>query len=441
MSEYVNTNLSAMLHFGYVIDWPGRPPRLPFSIETLEAARAERATLSRLSEDAVCDYGIDLWKRVCRRVLDSRDGPFVLPLSAGLDSRAVLAGLVSQGARDIRTVTYGVPGSYDYEIAPAIAQAVGMSNERIDLRDIEVDRDCIDAIAREPGRVSFLIDMYFNRVISDRFGTEPTYLNGYLGDVLAGKYVGGGESDSWDAALRHFAKTNRHSRTEVLTHPDIQPTDCLPQEPFVDASLLSYDDQLGYTLRQECLMRPIVMRAGYDCVAPMLDPEWEAFMLALNKAQRDDRYLFKQMFQRGFPQLFSLPTAVNGGLPLSASPNAVRRHERRVKRRRRLRAKLSKVFPALDVPLGNRGWKYIDFKRDITGRKDLAALFEHAMHEIDQAALAPWINATGLWKEHVAGTENHGKALGVLLNLAVLHRNRPDVLRETDASSSTVPPG
>ncbi|GAB3680696.1 asparagine synthase-related protein [Salinisphaera aquimarina] len=416
------TDINGLLHYGYFVDWPYEPPKLPFSQATLEAARDERSTLAALDESALCDHGIRLWKQVCRRLLDSRSGPFVVPLSAGLDSRAILAGMADQGAPNLQTVTFGVPGSFDYEIAPDVARQAATPHERIDLRTIAVETGRIDGIVQEPGRSSFLLDMYFNRAISDRYGPDCTYLSGYVGDVLAGKNLRDSQSVDWEQARSRFAHKNRHSRTATLTHPDAQTTALLPEHPYVSADLMAFDEQLDYAVRQECLMRPIVMRPDYDSIAPMLDEEWVIFMLALSRDQRQGRRLFVQLFQRGFPALFSLPTTANGGLPLTASARAVQTHQRRLKRRRRLLSKLSRLMPSITVPLGNRSWQYIDFKQGLNKRADLTALFDRGMQRIDRANWAPWIDAQGLLREHRDGVADHGKALSVLLNLDIVTR-------------------
>src|SRR5699024_800372 len=182
------------------------------------------------------------------------------------------------------------------------------------------------------------------------YGPGCSYLSGYLGDVLAGKNLGRENSRTWNEARRRFAARNRYSRTAWLLPPGVEPESLLPATPFVDDDLLGFDEQLDYAVRQECMMRTNVMRADYHCVAPMLDPEWVSFMLALDDGQRHDRYLFKKMFMRGFPNLFSLPTTVNGGLPLAASAGRIARHKRSLKRRRRLRLRARRLWPSVAVP-------------------------------------------------------------------------------------------
>lgn len=409
-----------MLHYGYPLQSAEQPLNLPFDNAVFEMMSEERRILRALNESALCDHGIKLWKRVCGRIVDSHNGPFVLPLSAGLDSRAVLAGMTDQGGGDIQTMTYGVPGSFDYEIAPMVATAAGVSNTRMNLHDVEVDPARIDAIALEPGRPSFFLDMYFNRQVSDRYGPNCTYLSGYLGDVLAGKNLRPVASQNWDEARHKFASANRYSRSTWLAPPGVAPETLLPDEPFVDETLLGFDEQLDYAIRQECMMRPIVMRSDYDCVAPMLDTEWVAFMLALDVCHRQDRILFKKLFSKGFPELFRLPTAANGGLPLHASAERVARHRRRLRRQRHWQLRMQRLVPSLPVPLGNPAWQYIDFRRAMNERADVSALLERSVADVQERALLPWLDVAQMLREYRQGKLGHSRALLVLINIAVL---------------------
>lgn len=422
MSNNRPRQLASILHYGYDLHAPGQPLALPFATDALVGVPDERQTLRALSEAALCKHGIRLWKQLCRRVAESRDGRFVLPLSSGLDSRAVLAGMVAQGGVDITTMTYGVPGALDYEIAPAVAAAVGVPNTRLNLHEVRVDSERIDRIALEPGRMSTFLDMYFNRQVSDRLGPDCTYLSGYLGDVLAGKNLRREISGSWDRARRVFAAANRRSRTAWLAPPDVDPEALLPACPFVDEALLDHDEQLDYAVRQECMMRPIVMRRDYDSIAPMLEPEWVHFMLALDRYHRLDRRLFKKMFATGFPELFRLPTSANGGLPLQAPAPRVARYRRSLRHRRRWRLRLQKLLPSVGVPLGNPAWQYIDLRRALSERPDVSMLLERSLAEVQARELLPWLDVTQILREYRQGELGHSRALLVLLDLGVLSR-------------------
>lgn len=67
------------------------------------------------------------------RLLDAAgDRPLVLPLSGGLDSRLLLAGLTRLGASNVRTFTYGKPGAPEVEVSRRVAHAFAVPWTAVD---------------------------------------------------------------------------------------------------------------------------------------------------------------------------------------------------------------------------------------------------------------------------------------------------------------------
>lgn len=422
--------LTEILHYGAVLNSPLGAPKLPFDQSALEAAQQRRQDPGP-SWHALLDEGTQIWRNVCSRTIDASRKPLLVPLSAGLDSRAILAGLRACDA-PVHAVTYGVPGAFDYELAPRVARCAGASIERIDLRDVSFDRDTLLEIASQPGPVSSLLDMYFNRMLAGRCGRDYSYVNGYMGDELAGKNLGDEEATEWVEACHTFARRHRAARHDVLTAPTMNPVARLPGSPFVPLDVLAYEAQLYYSVRQECLVRPVVCQPGPDVFTPFTDPEWVVFMLGLPDALRRNRAFFVALFQQAFPDLFTLPTTAGGGLPLSASAKRMRRYKRRLKRMRRLRLRLQGLFPGIHVPPADRGWQYVDFSALLHQDHWLTRLFVDSMARLDESAIVPWVDATGLLAAHRAGEANHFKALNVLLNLDIVREARPELLRTPD---------
>lgn len=418
--------LTEILHYGAVLNSPLGSSSLPFDGNLLEAAR-QRRMRSSPDRQELLEEGVVIWQNVCQRVVDASDQPLLVPLSAGLDSRAILAGLRACNA-PVKTVTYGVPGAFDYELAPRVARCAGADNERIDLRNVRFDRDTLLGIAAQPGPVSTVLDMYFNRMLAAHCGPGYSYVNGYMGDELAGKNLGKEKAEDWPAACRIFAKRHRAARHDVLTAPTADPIARLPQSPFVSSELLTFEAQLHYSVRQQQLIRPIVCPPGRTVFTPFTDPEWVIFMLGLPDALRKNRAFFVALFQHAYPDLFALPTTASGGMPLDASPERMRRYKRRLKRSRRLRLRLQRVFPGVHVPPADRGWQYIDFSALLRGDQWLTGLFSDSMARLDRSRLVPWIDASAILEAHRAGKADHFKALNVLLNLDIVRESRPELL-------------
>jgi asparagine synthase (glutamine-hydrolysing) len=95
-----------------------------------EAAHYHRWTPWQPS-DAQPDDLIDPLSRVHENILDklitNLGGRQVLvPLSAGLDSRMILSGLIEAGYRNVRAFSYGLPGNREARTAKAVADRLGV---------------------------------------------------------------------------------------------------------------------------------------------------------------------------------------------------------------------------------------------------------------------------------------------------------------------------
>ena len=426
MSQHILTDRSTLaetLHYGVPINRPLPQPTLPFSVDVLEAAR-ERRCAERPDKKTLLAEGARLWQTVCRRTADRASHPILLPLSAGLDSRAILAGLRACDV-PVHTVTYGLPGAFDYEIAPRIAERAGASHERIDLEKIELTRSGLIDVARRAERPSVPLDMFFNAQIALRQRQQYSYINGFAGDALSGNNLKTAHGFYWPEATRAFANWHRASKTVKLTADDMDPLDALPGEPFVDPELLPSIEQLDHAIRQQRMVRPIVCPPEVEVFTPFLDPEWCVFMLGLPGPVRENRAFFIELFQYIDPELFALPTTVSGGLPLGTDEAAIRRYRKRLRRRRRIRTYINRLFPAVHVPPADRGWQYLDFRNLL--RKDgvLAQLFSNSMARLDEQGVTPWIDAQALLRAHRDHEADHFKALNVLFNLELLLEARP----------------
>jgi hypothetical protein len=142
--------LSGFLHFGYL---PGADEDLIRPLVDV-ASPAESASLARCGPKELLRLGAAAMRAGFAQ-LDA--GLHVVPLTGGLDSRAVLALLIDGGVKDkVVTVTMGTPGTFDYEIGRRVARRAEVPHERIDLTQIRMTRitwcRCFAVRGRPPGR-------------------------------------------------------------------------------------------------------------------------------------------------------------------------------------------------------------------------------------------------------------------------------------------------
>ncbi|MCL5280361.1 MAG: hypothetical protein M1376_10695 [Planctomycetes bacterium] len=406
--------ISTFLHYGYL---PSPDVPLPAWLSDRSDCQRRPGGADRVDLAPLIAEGVGVLKRVLQ---DSVEGPaatHIVPLSGGLDSRAILGGsLENLETRDIRAVTFGSPGTWDYEIGREAARAVGVRWEAIDLssEDWKWDIAQLTQTARRLERPVGLFDTHVNHQVPVRFGAGNVYWSGFMGDPLSGSHLRPRDSATWGEARRHFVRCNRFCRSMNLLPPNLEPQRCLPLSPLLAGEDLCYDEQLDFAVRQQCLIRHTVLPRGYEYRTPFLHPAWVSFILNVPRRYRAGQYLYKEILKAAYPRLFALPAKNNLGLPLDAAP------WRKAARMLGLGARglARRIAPSLLYSI-SPGLNYIDFDRDMRRRPDLRATVGECLQDLRRRGLVDWIDLESLWQRHQRGRANHADALMLLASLEI----------------------
>lgn len=399
----------SFLHFGYVPDVPDDMTQVPW---IGDYARTERNPVETIKEPELIDRGVHILEKAFR---DVRGELHILPLSGGLDSRAILGGLLNAGIKDnIIAVTFGTPGTLDYTIGRRVAEHTGVKHESIDLTRIELKHDLLVETARESGAWNWIFDAFYNRLICEKFGKEAIYWSGFMGEALTGAHLPETVSRTWDEARKYFITWNRFTRSTTLTPPEYKPESMLPEVPMLPQNLLSYDDQLDFVIRQQSYIRVILLREGYIYRTPFLHPEWFDFILCVPRRYRQNQYLYRKILRKAYPELFALPTKTNDGLPLDAPVWKVQAHNISVRVlsgiRRLVPGILRGVYPKIN---------YIDFDSSIRGHHDINELVYRNLQDLKRRRIVDWIDIDSIWQRHIRGRGNYADALTLLASLEI----------------------
>jgi hypothetical protein len=407
--------IPAYLYFGYL---PTCSKNSGSKLDTLIGSLKPK-DLFFIQDTQLIDLGVEALHRAFRATIGNTiaEKTHILPLSGGLDSRAILGGLLENVDKNqIQAVTFGTPGTWDYEIGQQVAQEAGVRCKAIDLTasDWRWDMDGLRETAVQLETPIWLFDAYVNRQIPQYFGTEAVYWSGFMGDPLAGSHLLPTDSVNWELARSRFVKRNRFAHSMKLSPPDYVAENDLPDGPLLAADLLSYDEQLDFTIRQCCLIRNIVLPQGYDYQTPFLHPEWVEFILNAPRQYRVGQTLYKHVLQAAYPKLFALPTKTNNGLPLSASRwcEAVEINKLRVRNR------IGRYLPWVDlgVPLQIN---YIDFAHGLRHRADLRQVVYESIEALRKRRIIDWLDMEAIWQRHQRKQANHADALTLLASLEI----------------------
>ncbi|MCK4306005.1 MAG: hypothetical protein KAY24_17330, partial [Candidatus Eisenbacteria sp.] len=182
-TEPSRETIATFLHFGFL-------PRV--SSDVLDEPWAKLLGAQQDAEQATTEEYSILVKRgecILRSLFETPAGNHhIVPLSGGLDSRAILGGLLTAGLKDrITTITFGAPGTYDLEIGRYVARRMGLRNELIDLTQVPLKQQFLQETVSEGAAWTWLFDGFYQRQIAKRFGKEVTFWSGYMGEALTGK--------------------------------------------------------------------------------------------------------------------------------------------------------------------------------------------------------------------------------------------------------------
>ncbi len=393
-AENLNKQINAALHYSYVPNCENSG----LSNDIKNAVTEPNADF--LEKNAVQQGYEALYTAITDGLSQSDSNKHVVPLSAGLDSRAILAFLLRHNQtnnEEIQTVTFGTPGTWDYEIGQQVASVAGVENHTIDLTSGAFDWSvsALKSYAEELSSPNRVFEGYVNSVVAKQF-EDATFWSGFMGDPTAGAHQPTVPCEDWTAACEYFVSWNE--RTSRLRPSEYAPHSVLPEEPYLPHEILSYEEQLDFAHRQACFISPIVIPKPERYRTPFIHPEWLEFSLNLPTKYRSDRTLFKQIVVTKFPSLFKLPTDDTSGYPLSTSTIRQKANSAQHMLRQKIAGLLNKPYT---VPWIN----YVDFDRRFRQPGQLRQTVDVLIQTFEKRDIGVAISPTNLWEQHQNGLD------------------------------------
>lgn len=389
-----DTLLDCLFHYGYVPNCSNAG--LPAAVEDATSAANPKGDLESGGQrlvDALRSAIADELTHI------PDDVTHVVPLSAGLDSRAILAVLLEAVEVDpskVRTITFGTPGTWDFELGQRVATTANVPNETIDLSGDSFDWSvtAMEEYASTRACPGSIITGYVNGCVARSTPDDSLIWVGYMGDPTAGGHQPRTKRTDWNSARSYFARNE--CAVEGLSRPGFEPRSILPAEPYLSKRRLSYEEQLDFAHRQQCAIAPSVIADG-SYRFPYVNPRWLAVSLNLPAPLRRGRRAFVDGFASAFPDLFSIPTDSTAGLPVRASRLRQKARRARLAIRHRLASARghSAIHPATN---------YLDFESAFRS----GVLHEPAGQLIADLAnreCIDWFDPVAVWNAHLDGRD------------------------------------
>src|SRR5690606_13344802 len=255
-------NLNSFLSLGYFLDYKNEDVSFDFS--EIPILKEE---LSLLSEQDLFLECKKRWFTTFEKLYER--GNHVVPISGGLDSRAILATLLEFVSADkIATYTFGTPGTYDYEIGKLVAKKIGTNHTQFSFNDYVFSTEKEIEVSKRIDHQTFLFHHPPIEKIENMFKNDFIW-SGYILDVLAGSYYSSGESDFILAKKNTFDKDS-FNKSIILSKPNTNiHLNYEPPNLLLDPEILSYKEQITLVNRQLKNTAPHILYKGFTYKIPV----------------------------------------------------------------------------------------------------------------------------------------------------------------------------
>lgn len=398
-----NLNLNSFLRFGYFLNYNHPIYNIKFPAEVSNM-------YSTFTEDELASIGAKKLKSaIHNNFIPGRHN--LVPLSGGIDSRAMLAGILElTEAKNITTFTFGTPGSQDFEIGRTIARKTGVKHIAFDLTKHIFTFDEMIETSKRIDHQSILFH-HFPLLEVDKICNGSIVWSGAIIDVFFGRHYHIKKGRTLEEAKSNFIRENVYVSSTNISN--ISDELLFPLIEFDEnaAPQIMYEHILDLINRQIKYVSPHVMPKGYDYGFLFQDKDLVQFSFDIELKYIEHQYLYKKMMLKAFPEIFRYKTKSNFGQPLNVGPFFTNYGRIKQSLTRALKKRIDTVFD----PLVN----YIDFNRGIRFRTDLKNIIYESIQNLKKRNIVPWVDIDKLWESHMKSGKNHADALIVLSSLEI----------------------
>ena len=354
----------------------------------------------------------ELFDAAVGQALEKAEGPHVVPLSGGLDSRVILGALLERlDRREIFTVTYGVPGSDDFEIGNELARRVGVKHLTLDLsRPMRWDMGDLAKVADLTDANNSVFHPSVWLQILESFGSHATYWTGYTGDGVGGSFSDSFSRDSLDPVAA-FLRHELGIQADWSGKASVEELRQLCASGSVLDRLVSPTESTWFANHVERYTTHHIFLRGLRYSAPFMNSDVVRFFCGLPPAMRAGKRFFNSWASCRWPSLFDVRTK-DYHLDLSPAPRWRRTLARGVSWARRLGYHL-----APDV-IAHPGLSYRHYESELR-RGPLRELVHWLLVQLDRSEVWSREQWKPLWDRHQKGARLgtvllNGASLGVV---------------------------
>lgn len=395
--------IQSYLKLGYFIDYERDDCPIDFS-------RVDPDRWRNANEEQLLQEGARTLRQTFEQLFDPGQ-EHVIPLSGGLDSRLILAALAElTEVKNLHTVTFGIPGSYDYDFGCHVAKHAGTRHTAVAIDGFTYDMaDLVERGKRMHAQVS----MFFAAPLwqFERLFGGSVIWSGYVGDAIAGSHLYREPAPTFEAAKRRYLKRRAIVRSGPLHRGSDDALLPFVAEGNIEPSVVTYDEQVLFAEGVRKFTTPIVLMDGFQYRTPFINSPWMDFMMSIPAQYRLDEDLLLKLTARMYPKLFGLPTKMFYGVGPTLRRELVlaTRVLNKLKRFGKRRLPFLGYPPAL----------YNDFDERFRDSPDLMQIARECLDGLRRRQVVDWLDLDALWRRHQDRAVNVGDALAILSSLEI----------------------
>jgi len=401
-------SIDSFLKLGYFIEYDAERCPIDFS-------RIDRTRYADTPRQELVSLGVQKLRETIAKLYEP-GRKHLVPISGGLDSRLILCALREQTeARNISTYTYGIPGTYDYEIGSLVAKRAGTKHITFPMNRLTYHADELIEVAQREDCQAFVFYNAPLREIERLFG-DFVFWSGYVGDAVAGSHLHDPPSSTLEQAKRAYLQRRTFVQSMRLHRCDDEAF-----LPYIGGGRLppdhlTWDEQV---LFDEAVAKFTVAHAlwkGFEYRTPFINSDWMDFMFSVPNTYRLEERLMIDIGLSAFGELFGLPSKNQIGHRFS-TPAPIRRATFWLNRLRKI---AHQILPSVNWP----NTQYNDFAEAIRTSPDVRTIVLDAIRALQQRGLCDWLDTKAMVRRHDSRLRNHADALIVLASLELVLRAR-----------------
>ena len=383
---------------------------------------------ARPQEELIDELGA-LWQRAVERRI-KRDETVIIPLSGGLDSRAILAAALRCTSKDnIITFTFGDPGSFDFEIGRMVAEKAGVKNVPfgVEKKDFEgqynISMDDIEGMV--DATPYFAIRGYEEM---EEYGTH--ILSGYIGDFIMGSHMFPEmiktnlitDNECEKASNLILEKDLLHTLNDIknlLSHSICKKMDNpiskeeLKKNKNKNLSNIYFKHFLENHTDKYSYFTVFRYRSFFNYSSPFLDNDLVDFMRRISPKLRFGQKLYTSMLSKKYPELFKLPTKTNQGLRLDAD-NISLFLNRAILLSKMMANRILGMLIKRNIFL-DKGKNYIDYDELIGKDKEYRDYMRKMIEKVKEREYFNKDYIEDIWRLQIQGKKNYAMLFGLLV--------------------------